>query len=105
KGTQGKATLIPQELETQIIGLGETGAHRMTVTCIKNFVIGTRRLDDIYLGSADLKAWGVAEAGEWGENLDGLAGIDFLKRNGALIDFNGEKLWLRPAANPPKKAR
>ncbi len=86
--------LVRQEVSGRIVGLGEIGAHKLRVTRLKTFQIGSRKWEGLRWGLTNLKAWSPTGPGAAPETVEGLLGLEMLRNNGALIDFGTRKLWL-----------
>lgn len=85
-------TLIKEDYEARLIGIGKVGAHKMRVTTIK-LQLGSREWKAAHFGVVNLKAWNVSASQE---EVQGLLGRELLIQTGALIDPAGNKLWLQP---------
>jgi predicted aspartyl protease len=89
-------SLIPQDLNAPVSGVGSIGRHELKATKVSSFRLGPRNWKNVYFGVADLKPWGLAKPGTDGEGVKGLLCQPTLARAGALIDIARQKLWLRP---------
>ena len=89
-------TLLKDDLDAKIIGVGKIGAHKLRVTTLKRLQIGPRIWQEVHVGVANLKDWGIGELGTPAEDLQGLLGAELLATHGALIDFASNTLWFRP---------
>lgn len=95
---------IPEEASALLVGVGDTGTTRLTVAKLETLEFGGRKWNDIHLGVADLAAWGIAEKEELAD-VEGLVGIELIRRSRALIDFSNGKLWMhREEASPAKSS-
>ena len=88
-------SLIPGEVTGSVLGLGDTGRHRMHITKVDTLRVGPRQWNNVYFGVTDLKAWGLAKPGTPGQSIKGLLSQGLLSRHGALIDVRNHTLWLR----------
>ena len=83
-------THMLQEVTTKVVGVGKIGTHHMRVMTIKNFQLGSRKLQSIHFGVANLDAWGKPDERKW----VGVLGEDVLEGQQALLDFSSGKVWL-----------
>jgi predicted aspartyl protease len=92
-----EGSLIRNDVSGTLVGFGKIGTHKIWVTMLSKFEIGPSRWNNISYGVANLKDWKLSKLGAPGDALQGILGADLLEsRGGALIDFAGRKLWLRP---------
>jgi len=96
-------TLIPNELNGRVVGVGSIGAHKLRVTTLNTFRLGSTEWKNLHFGIADLKAWNLGKPSAPAEHLQALLGSDFLLSHGALIDFSSRKLWLSPEKSPASR--
>jgi len=88
--------LVKDDLTAKAIGYGKVGAHKLRVTTLKQLQIGARTWQNVHIGVANLKDWGIGERGNPAEDLQGMLGAEMLATHGALIDFASNTLWFRP---------
>jgi len=89
-------SLIRQDVSGNLIGFGRIGTHRVWVTILSSFHIGSREWTNIPYGVTDLSDWGFSKLSGEEAQLQGIFGNDWLRRSGAIIDFSNLKLWFRP---------
>jgi len=95
-------SLIPEEAKALMIGQGKIGAHPMTVAKLGTLELGDKKWSEIHFGVADLAAWGIGEPGK-SNDVQGMLGIEMIRRSGALIDFSNHKLWMLRQEKAPAK--
>jgi predicted aspartyl protease len=98
-------SMIREEIETESVGVGDIGIHRTWYAYAPAFQLGPRSLGKTPVAVTNLKAWGVENSLDHTNEFQGLLGIDILSKQGALIDFDRQCLWLRPdnSAKPAAK--
>ena len=89
-------SLIRKEWSTNVVGVGKIGAHKMWVTTVKTWGVGSLQWTNVHAGVVDLKSWDLAEPGSRSEEVQGILGREMLAARGALIDYHSRKLWFRP---------
>jgi predicted aspartyl protease len=94
-------SLIPEEVNSGFVGMGNIGRHKMWVTTLAHFQLGSSAWKDLYFGVVNLKAWKLDSHGNGRDAVHGLLGADLLTANHALIDLSTGMLWLLP----PKSAQ
>jgi len=85
----------PQHLE--LTGIGKVGTHGLQEAQLQTLQLGDVTLNRIYIGLADMSAWGLTERGTNLPSAQGLLGMETLASTSALIDFGSLKIWLRPS--------
>ena len=96
QSTSHTGSLIPDEETGRTAGFGKVSVHNFHVCPVKRLDIGAKELKDAHLGVVNLKAWGLLKPGSPAQDLVGLLGTDLLAGQGALIDFDGCRLWFPP---------
>ncbi len=98
-------SMIREEMESQTVGVGDIGIHKTWYTYAPDFQLGPRSLGKTPIAVTNLKAWGFESSLDHTNQVQGLLGIDILSKQGALIDFDRQCLWLRPdnTAKPATK--
>ena len=89
-------SLIRKEWSANVVGVGKIGAHKMWVTTVKTWGVGSLQWTNVHAGVVDLKSWDLAEPGSRSEEVQGILGREMLAARGALIDYHSRKLWFRP---------
>jgi len=91
-----RGSLIRQDVTGNLVGLNQIGSHKVWVTMLNSFQVGSKVSKNISYGVANLKGWGISKPGSSEADLQGILGNDLLRGHGAVIDFCNLKLWLRP---------
>jgi predicted aspartyl protease len=95
-------SLIPEDLSTHVSGVNAVGSHKLWVTTLETFQLGSRTWKNIHFGVVDLKAWKLPAPDSPERDIQGILGAEMLTGYGALIDFCSGKLWLRPEKKAPR---
>lgn len=73
---------------------GIDGVRDHDVIVIPSVNLGGETFGDVQASSGSF-----ASFRRWGSDLDGLVGVDLLKRFNLVIDFGGHRIWMTPNAN------
>ena len=73
---------------------GIDGVRDNDVIVVPDVKLGGETFEKVQASSASL-----ASFRRWGTDIDGLAGVDLLKRFNLVIDFGGRRVWMTPNAN------
>jgi predicted aspartyl protease len=73
---------------------GIDGVRENDVIVVPNVKLGSEAFGDVQASAGSL-----ASLRRWGADLDGLVGVDLLKRFNLVIDFGGRRVWMTPNAN------
>jgi predicted aspartyl protease len=85
------------DTQTRIVGVGRIGSAALHAATLNSLELGEFTLRDVMFGVTDLSSWGIGGRAESVTDMQGILGADQLFLNGALIDYTGLTLWLRPA--------
>jgi predicted aspartyl protease len=91
-----EGSLIRQDITGNLIGVGRIGTHKVWITMLSTFQIGSRTWKNVPYGVANLSDWGLGKQGSPEADLEGFLGNDVLQRYGSVIDLCNRKLWFRP---------
>ncbi len=77
----------------KMVGIGKRGLVPLSSGRPEVFEIGGCSIlyPGILIGACDMKSWGL------GESIHGVLGTELLVLSEALVDFDGQTLWFRPA--------
>lgn len=92
KPLQLKRPTRPMEID--MVGIGSVGSHDVKEAQLSWLQLGGLSLTNVYVGIADLSAWGMSNGGKVRPDVHGLLGAETLASGGAVIDYSSRKLWL-----------
>jgi hypothetical protein len=101
RGQTRRLNLRTIDTQTRIVGVGRIGSAPLHAATLSSLELGEFTLRNIMVGVTDLSSWGIGGRAKSVTDLQGILGADQLFLNGALIDYPGYKLWLRPAQPSP----
>ena len=78
-----------------IRGVGKIGASWLYQGKVNSLRLGEVTVTNLDFAVADLSRWGMSGKPNKARDVDGLLGVEFLSRNGSIIDYQSRKLWVR----------
>lgn len=88
--------LKPQPTPRKLLGVGATGTRSFAVAKVELLAVGGCQWKNLNLALLDLRDWGLAKPDTSLADVVGILGGPELTASGAVIDFHGQKLWVKP---------